>query len=184
MTNIKYLQSSQRTQIVLPENQNLPLIAEISMYDIQAFTADRFTRDQFSIEVLAVVGQVGPSPIHVQENHQFQLPTQSIFEAPKVNFPSWSASVTIIGSDGLWNSAQLLACFTDSSENTFQLLIQCKLQVSVIYIDQSLCQWLSLSNCQVHRWMLWMALDRSCASLDRTPHEIRGSFSGLWGLSL
>ena len=88
LTNIKYLRSSQRTQIVLPENQNLPLIAEISMYDIQAFNADRFKRDQFSIEVLAVVGQVGPSPIHVQENHQFQLPTQSIFEAPKVNFPS------------------------------------------------------------------------------------------------
>ncbi len=88
LTNIKYLRSSQRTQIVLPENQNLPLIAEISMYDIQAFNADPFKRDQFSIEVLAVVGQVGPSPIHVQENHQFQLPTQSIFEAPKVNFPS------------------------------------------------------------------------------------------------
>lgn len=39
----------------------------ISMIDIQALNADPFKRDQFSIEVLALVGQVGPSPIHVQE---------------------------------------------------------------------------------------------------------------------
>lgn len=64
-----YLQSSQRTQIVLPENQNPPNCGnKISMIDIQALNADPFKRDQFSIEVLALVGQVGPSPIHVQEN--------------------------------------------------------------------------------------------------------------------